>query len=114
MSGIHQSKKTFKKWRPRGSDGERSRDKDSASELFPLTFKERVRWPQWSEAMVDEAKLLYGLLGQSLHQGKYVELPAVEGANYDLNNKDAEVAKMNRMLMLAAAQNICLKSRLIK
>ena len=96
MSGNNQLKKPFKKWRPRGSDGERSRDKDSASELFPLTFKERVRYAQWAEAMIDEAKYMFCPLGQSLHKDKYVELPMVSVEDYDVNHFDAEVARMNR------------------
>jgi len=104
MSGNNQSKKPFKKWRSRDSSRERSSDQDTASELFLLTFKERVKYAQWAEAMIDEAKFKFGPLGQSLHKNKYVELPLTAIGEYDVNHHIPEMAKMNRQLMLTAAQ----------
>jgi hypothetical protein len=91
-------KKPFKKWHKRDSSREKSGDQDTASELFPLTFKERTKYAQWAEAMIDEAKFKFGPLGQSLQKNKYVELPSVNAADYDVNHYDTEIAKMNRQL----------------
>ena len=105
MSGNHQSKKPFKKWGSKSTDSDKSGDKDRASEPFVLTFGQRAKWPQWAERMYDLAKYEFGPLGQTLQRDKYVELPLVNAGDYGVNDPDAETAKLNRQLMLTAAQS---------
>ena len=105
-SAMSGKKKNFQKWRSKNSsDSEKPQEsKVKVIEPFVLTFKQRAKYSQWKSAFTDQAKYEFGLLGQMCELEEYPEPPPVEMSDFDLSSGNAEVTRLNRGLLLSAAQ----------
>ena len=78
-----------------------SEPKIKTKEPFILHYKERGKWSHWKEAMSMEATYQFGHLARLCEEDAYVDPPAVEIANYDLANADANIAELSRTMLKA-------------
>ena len=79
MSRDKNSKKQFKKWRPKADDGEKVVvAKNKVTEPFVPTLAQRTKWSQWKDALADEAKYEFGVLGHMCDIHAYPEPAKIE------------------------------------